>query len=47
MKYFVGYGQVVAGSLTCEAINVDNCNANLQNEGRGTVYTGFAIGASF
>jgi len=47
MKYFVGYGQVVAGSFACEAINVDNCNANLQNEGRTTVYTGFAIGASF
>ena len=47
MKYFVGYGQVVAGTLTCEVVNVDNCNTNLQNEGRGTVYTGFAMGASF
>ena len=47
MKYFVGYGQVVAGTLTCEAVNIDDCVANLQNEGRGTVYTGFAMGASF
>jgi hypothetical protein len=47
MKYFVGYGHVAAGSLTCESVNVDNCTANLQNEGLGMVYTGFGIGASF
>jgi hypothetical protein len=47
MKYFVGYGRVVEGSLTCEGVNANDCDTKLKNEGLATAYTGFAIGASF
>jgi hypothetical protein len=47
MRYFVGYGHVVAGDLVCEGDTVDNCRANHQNDGQSMTYTGFAVGGSF
>lgn len=47
MKYFVGYGRVAAGSLSCDVANPDDCAGKLKNEGLATRYTGFAIGGSF
>jgi hypothetical protein len=47
MKYFGGYGHVVAGDLPCVGDTADNCRRFHQNDGRQIVYTGFAIGGAF
>jgi len=47
MRYFVGYGRVVAGDFSCEEPAVDACLANHPNDGRELLYTGFGVGGSF
>lgn len=48
MKYFVGYSRVAEGSLSCQSVNnPGGCATKLQNDGLATMYTGFAVGASF
>ena len=47
MRYFAGYGRVVAGHLVCDTETHDECVTNHANEGRDRVYTGFAFGFAF
>ncbi len=48
LKYFGGYGRIIAGDLGCEAGNrYDDCVTFHQNDGHNLVYTGIAVGYAF
>jgi len=47
MRYFGGYGRVIAGDLPCVGDTADECMRSDQNSGREIVYTGFALGGAF
>jgi hypothetical protein len=47
MRYFGGYGRVIAGDLACVGDTADDCTRFNQSEGRQIVYTGFALGGAF
>jgi len=47
LKYFAGYGRIVAGALVCDSYTVDSCVANYKDAGRERIYTGFAFGWAF
>jgi len=51
IRYFGGYGHVVAGDLACDAgpstSSLDNCLRYHQDDGKTLVYTGIALGGAF
>ena len=47
LRYFGGYGHIVAGDLVCTGYATASCVAYHQNDGRDTIYTGIALGGAF
>jgi len=48
LRYFGGYGRIIAGDLICEAGNrYDVCVANHKDDGYNLIYTGIAVGYAF
>ena len=48
LRYFGGYGRIIAGDLNCEAGNrYDVCVANHKDDGYNLIYTGIAVGYAF
>jgi hypothetical protein len=47
MRYFGGYGRVLAGDLPCVGDTSDECVRSNQSDGREIIYTGLALGGAF
>lgn len=47
LRYFGGYGRLIAGDLACEQATSAHCMTYHQNDGYNLVYTGVAIGYAF
>ncbi len=48
LRYFGGYGRIVAGDLVCEAgVRHDDCVNFHQDDGKNLIYTGIAVGYAF
>ena len=48
MKYFGGYGRLIAGDLVCdEAETYGHCTIDHKNDGYNLIYTGVAVGYAF
>ena len=47
LRYFGGYGRIVAGDFTCDTLDDPVCTRYYQNDGTSIVYTGIGIGRAF
>jgi hypothetical protein len=47
LRYFVGYGRIVAGKYDCVGDTRDYCLAHYLDDGRNLIYLGLALGYAF
>ena len=47
LRYFVGYGRIVAGNYDCVGNTRDYCLARYRDDGKNLIYLGFALGYAF
>jgi hypothetical protein len=52
LRYFVGYGRIVAGNYGCDPdgpndMAYDRCITQFRDDGKNLLYTGFAFGYAF
>jgi len=47
LRYFGGYGRIVAGDLTCNNTTATICDQYYKNDGINVIYTGIGVGGAF
>jgi hypothetical protein len=47
LRYFVGYGRMVAGNYDCVGDTRDYCLMHYRDDGKNLLYLGFAVGYAF
>lgn len=47
LRYFGGYGHIIAGDLVCDTTNNSHCVQYHQNDGYYVIYTGVGLGYAF
>ena len=47
LRYFGGYGHIIAGHLDCQNATPTTCEQYYEDDGTNVIYTGFGVGGAF